>query len=123
MQERQNIENKLEFLAKEKKEAENLSSEKMAVRIRRFKPELCSENNRQKQRIYFKQNKILNERFSSLRFPKIIKPSFSLTVKDIASKTIVSINGGKLYGHKIISKDINLSVVGNKHLAVTGGNG
>ncbi|WP_096525294.1 hypothetical protein [Candidatus Endomicrobiellum trichonymphae] len=69
------------------------------------------------------KRKILNERLSSLRLPEIIKPSFSLTAKDIASKTIVSISGGQTgYGHKIISKDINLSVAGSEHLAVTGSN-
>ncbi|GHT25243.1 hypothetical protein AGMMS49953_09740 [Endomicrobiia bacterium] len=70
------------------------------------------------------KRKILNERLSSLRLPEIIKPSFSLTAKNIASKTIVSISSGQTaYGHKIISKDINLSVTGSEHLAVTGGNG
>jgi hypothetical protein len=59
----------------------------------RFKPELCSENNRKKQRVYFKKRKILNERLSGLSFPENNKRVFLLTAKDVASKTIVSISG------------------------------
>jgi hypothetical protein len=92
----------------------------MSARVGKFKPELCSENNRQKQGAISNKRKILNERLSDLSLSKIIKPSFSLTAKDIASKIIVSISGGQTkYGHKIISEDINLSVAGSEHLAVT----
>ncbi|BAG13544.1 ABC-F family ATP-binding cassette domain-containing protein [Candidatus Endomicrobiellum trichonymphae] len=143
MQERQNIENELEFLAKEKKEnhkalmKEQQRAKKNKERGRKFVerkkwlPALGDLNQSYAQKTTGKnkgsisnKRKILNERLSSLRLPEIIKPSFSLTAKNIASKTIVSISSGQTaYGHKIISKDINLSVTGSEHLAVTGGNG
>ncbi|GMO53671.1 MAG: ATP-binding cassette domain-containing protein [Candidatus Endomicrobiellum trichonymphae] len=142
MQERQNIENELEFLAKEKKEnhkalmkeqqraKKNKERGKKFVERKKWLPALGDLNQSYAQKTTGKnkgsisnKRKILNERLSSLRLPEIIKPSFSLTAKDIASKTIVSISGGQTgYGHKIISKDINLSVAGSEHLAVTGSN-
>jgi ATPase subunit of ABC transporter with duplicated ATPase domains len=143
MQARQNIENELELLAKEKKEnhktlmKEQQRAKKSKERGRKFVerrkwlPALGDLNQSYAQKTAGKnresistKRKILNERLSSLRLPEIIKPSFSLTAKDIASKTIVSISGGQTgYGYKIISKDINLSVAKSEHLAVTGGNG
>jgi ATPase subunit of ABC transporter with duplicated ATPase domains len=143
MQARQNIENELEFLVKEKKEnhkalmKEQQRAKKSKERGRKFVerkrwlPALGDLNQSYAQKTTGKnresisnKRKILKERLLSLRLPEIIKPSFSLTAKDIASKTIVSISGGQTgYGHKIISKDINLSVAGSEHLAVTGDNG
>ncbi|OEG69813.1 antibiotic ABC transporter ATP-binding protein [Candidatus Endomicrobiellum trichonymphae] len=141
--ERQDIENELEFLAKKKKEnhkalmKEQLRAKKSKERGRKFVeqkrwlPALGDLNQSSAQKRTGKsresisnKRKILNERLSNLRLPEIIKPSFSLTAKDIALKTIVSVSGGQTgYGHKIISKDINLSVAGSEHLAVTGDNG
>ncbi|OEG70337.1 antibiotic ABC transporter ATP-binding protein [Candidatus Endomicrobiellum trichonymphae] len=141
--ERQDIENELEFLAKKKKEnhkalmKEQLRAKKSKERGRKFVeqkrwlPALGDLNQSSAQKRTGKsresisnKRKILNERLSNLRLPEIIKPSFSLIAKDIALKTIVSVSGGQTgYGHKIISKDINLSVAGSKHLAVTGDNG
>ncbi|GMO66655.1 MAG: hypothetical protein Nk1A_4280 [Endomicrobiia bacterium] len=47
-----------------------------------------------------------------------------MTSKRISQKVIVSINGGGVkYGDKIILEDINLSITGNEHLAITGDNG
>jgi ATPase subunit of ABC transporter with duplicated ATPase domains len=143
MQERQNIENKLEFFAKEKKEKhkalmeEQQRAKKSKERGRKFierkkwLPALGDLNQSYAQKTTGKNRKsisnkikILNERLSRLRLPEIIKPKFSLAAKDVASKTIISISGGQIgYGHKIILKDINLSVVGNERLAVTGDNG
>jgi ATPase subunit of ABC transporter with duplicated ATPase domains len=66
----------------------------------------------------------LNERLSNLRLPEIIKPTFSLTPKDIGSRVIVSISDGKVgYGDKTILTDVNLSVSGDEHLAIVGNNG
>ncbi|MDR2437130.1 MAG: ATP-binding cassette domain-containing protein [Endomicrobium sp.] len=66
----------------------------------------------------------LNERFSNLRLPEIIKPTFSLIAKDIGSKTIISISSGQVgYRDKVILSDINLSVTGCEHLAIIGDNG
>lgn len=143
MQAHQNIENELEFLAKEKKEnhkalmKEQQRTKKSKERGRKFVerkkwlPALGDLNQSYAQKTTGKnresisnKRKILNEQLSSLRLPETIKLSFSLTAKDIGLKTIVSISGGQTgYGHKIISKDINLSIVGNEHLAITGGNG
>jgi ATPase subunit of ABC transporter with duplicated ATPase domains len=70
------------------------------------------------------RNKFLNERLSSLRLPEIIKPTFSLTAKEVGSKIIVSISDGQLrYGDKIILSGITLSVSGGEHLAIVGDNG
>jgi hypothetical protein len=76
----------------------------MVTRIGRFKLELCSENNWKNRESIPIRRKVLNEQLSSLRLPKIIKPSFSLTAKDINYFNKLRANG--IYGHK----NINLSV-------------
>jgi ATPase subunit of ABC transporter with duplicated ATPase domains len=143
IQKRQGIENEIEFLAKEKKKKhkalmkeqqrakKNKERGRNFVERKRWLPALGDLNQSYAQKTTGKnresilnKRKILSERLSDLRLPEIIKPSFSLTAKDVASKVIVSISGGQTrYGHKIISKNINISVVGNEHLAVAGGNG
>ena len=66
----------------------------------------------------------LNTRLSSLRIPEIIKPKFSLSAKDIGTKTIVSISGASAgYKDKHVLNDINISIRGSEHLVITGNNG
>jgi ATPase subunit of ABC transporter with duplicated ATPase domains len=66
----------------------------------------------------------LNERLSDLQFSENIKPSFSLSAKEIQNKIILSISGGCIgYGGKIILSGINLSLAGGERLAITGKNG
>jgi ATPase subunit of ABC transporter with duplicated ATPase domains len=138
IQERLNIENELEFLAKEKKEnhkalmreqqraKKNKERGRKFVEWKRWLPALgdAQKTTGKNRESISSKRKILNERLSNLRLSEIIKPSFSLTAKGIPSKTIISTSGWQIgYGHKIISKDINLSVAGSEHLAITGGNG
>ncbi|MCL2145554.1 MAG: ATP-binding cassette domain-containing protein [Endomicrobia bacterium] len=67
----------------------------------------------------------INEQLSALRIPEILKPKFSLTAKDIGSKTILSLSGASAgyAGGKMVLRDITLSVSGGQHLAITGDNG
>ncbi|MCL2389938.1 MAG: ATP-binding cassette domain-containing protein [Endomicrobia bacterium] len=66
----------------------------------------------------------INEQLSALRIPEILKPKFSLTAKDIGSKTILSLSGASAgYAGKTVLRDITLSVSGGEHLAITGDNG
>ncbi|MCL2485261.1 MAG: ATP-binding cassette domain-containing protein [Endomicrobia bacterium] len=66
----------------------------------------------------------VNEQLSALRIPEILKPKFSLTAKDIGSKTILSLSGASAgYADKTILRDITLSVSGGEHIAITGDNG
>lgn len=64
------------------------------------------------------------QELQNLRIPEIIKPAFSLSAKEIGSKMIVSISQGSIgYENKIVAENINFSVSGGKHLAITGDNG
>ncbi|MCA6084948.1 ABC-F family ATP-binding cassette domain-containing protein [Candidatus Endomicrobiellum agilis] len=143
LQRRKSIENELGLLVKEKKEnhkalmKEQQRAKKSKergekfVREKRWLPALGDLNQSSAQKTTGKntesisnKRKILNERLSNLRVPEIIKPSFSLTTKYMRSKIVVSISGGQAgYENEIILKDINLSVAGSEHLAISGGNG
>ncbi|MDR1689284.1 MAG: ATP-binding cassette domain-containing protein [Clostridiales bacterium] len=66
----------------------------------------------------------INEQLSALRIPEILKPKFSLTAKDIGSKTILSLSGASAgYAGKTVLRDVTLSVSGGGHIAITGDNG
>ena len=67
---------------------------------------------------------VINEQLCSLRIPEILKPKFSLSAKDIGSKTILSLSGASAgYAGKIVFQGITLSVSGGEHIAITGDNG
>ena len=66
----------------------------------------------------------INEQLSALRIPEILKPKFSLTAKDIGSKTILSLsNASAGYAGKTVLHELTLSVSGGERLAITGDNG
>jgi ATPase subunit of ABC transporter with duplicated ATPase domains len=143
LQQRRSIENELHSLEKEKKEVhkslmkeqERVKKSKQRgeklVKQRRWLPAVgdlkanyATKNAGKKNSTIINTRENLNEQLSNLRVPEIIKPTFSLTAKDIGSKTIVSISNGQIgYGDKIILNDINLSVAGGEHLAIVGDNG
>jgi ATPase subunit of ABC transporter with duplicated ATPase domains len=142
-QKRQSIADELCLLAKEKKEnhkalmKEQLRAKKSKQRGEKFveqkrwlpalgdlKESFAKKTAGKKQGALFDKRISLNERLLNLRVPEIIKPSFSLTSKDIVIKAVVSISDGIIgYEDKIILKNINLSVMGNEHLAIIGDNG
>jgi ATPase subunit of ABC transporter with duplicated ATPase domains len=142
-QKRQSIEDEFCFLVKEKKENHKaLMKEQQRAKKSKQRGEKLVEQKRwlpavgdlkessakktagKKQKVISNKRISLNERLSNLRIPEIIKPSFSLTTKDIGSKTVVSISNGTAgYEDKLILTNISLSVTGNEHLAVTGDNG
>jgi ATPase subunit of ABC transporter with duplicated ATPase domains len=142
-QQRQSIEDELNLLAKEKKENhKDLMKEqerakkskqrgKKLVEQKRWLPAVgdlkestAKKTAGKKQSEISDKREFLNDCLSHLRIPEIIKPTFSLTAKDIGSKTVLSISGGQVrYGDKIILNNINISVSGSEHLAITGDNG
>jgi ATPase subunit of ABC transporter with duplicated ATPase domains len=143
LQERHSIENELSSLAKEKKEAHKslMKEQKRAKKAKQYGEKLVKQKRwlpalgnlkessakkttgNRKAAIADKRN-YLNERLSNLRLPEIIKPTFSLTAKNVGSKIIVSISDGQIrYGDKIILSGITLSVSGGEHLAIIGDNG
>ncbi|MDR3253660.1 MAG: ATP-binding cassette domain-containing protein [Endomicrobium sp.] len=143
LQKRQVVEYELNLLAKEKKEnhkslmREQQRAKKSRQRGEKFveqkkwlpavgdlKESSAKKNAGRNQKIIADKREMLAEQLSNFRLPEIIKPTFSLTAKDIDSRTIVSISsGGVGYKNKMILKDINLSVSGNDRLAITGDNG
>ncbi|MCA6070444.1 MAG: ATP-binding cassette domain-containing protein [Endomicrobium sp.] len=142
-QKRQSIEEELDLLAKEKKETHKaLMKEQQRAKKSKQRGEKFVEQKRwlpavgdlkessakktagKKQKAISDRRASLNEHLSNLRIPEIIKPSFSLTAKDTGSKTIVYVSGGQVgYQDKIILRNINISVSGSEHLAITGDNG
>jgi ATPase subunit of ABC transporter with duplicated ATPase domains len=142
-QKRRSIEEELGLLAKEKKEThEALMKEQQRAKKSKQRGEKFVEQKRwlpavgdlkessakktagKKQKAISDRIASLSEHLSNLRIPEIIKPSFSLTAKDIGSKTIISVSGGQVgYQDKIILRNINISVSGSEHLAITGDNG
>jgi ATPase subunit of ABC transporter with duplicated ATPase domains len=143
LHQRHGIEDELASLAKEKKETHKaLMKEQERAKKSREKGERLVEQKRwlpavgdlkanyatrtagKKSSSITNRREFLNERLSNLRLPEIIKPTFSLTAKDIGSKTLVSISDGQVgYGDKIILRGITLSVSGGEHLAIVGDNG
>jgi ATPase subunit of ABC transporter with duplicated ATPase domains len=143
LQERSNIADELSSLAKRKKEVhkslmkEQVRTKKASKRGERLveqkrwipavgdlKANYATRTAGKKSSSITSKRENLNEQLSNLRLPEIIKPTFSLTPKDIGSRGIVSISNGKVgYGDKTILKDINLSVLGDEHLAIVGNNG
>jgi ATPase subunit of ABC transporter with duplicated ATPase domains len=143
LQQRHGIQDELSSLAKEKKEAhkalmkeqERAKKSKQRgerlVKQKRWLPALgdlkanyATRTAGEKSSSITSKREFLNERFSNLRLPEIIKPTFSLTAKDVGFKIVVSISDGQLrYGDKIILSGITLSVSGGEHLAIVGDNG
>ncbi|GHT50446.1 erythromycin ABC transporter ATP-binding protein [Endomicrobiia bacterium] len=142
-QKRQSIEDELYSLAKEKKEnhkalmkqqqrskkskqrGEKLVEQKRWIpAVGDLKESSAKKTTGKKQKAISDKRIFLKTRLSSLRIPEVISLSFSLTAKDIGTKTVVSIsNGAAGYEDKTILTNINLSVTGNEHLAITGDNG
>lgn len=142
-QKRQSIEDELYSLAKEKKEnhktlmkqqqrskkskqrGEKLVEQKRWIpAVGDLKESSAKKTTGKKQKALSDKRIFLKTRLSSLRIPEVISLSFSLTAKDIGTKTVVSIsNGAAGYEDKTILTNINLSVTGNEHLAITGDNG
>ena len=142
-QKRQSIKEELGLLVKEKKETHKaLMKEQQRAKKSKQRGEKFIEQKRwlpvvgdlkessakktagKKQATISDKKSSLNERLSNLRIPEIIRPNFSLTAKNIGSKTIVSVSEGQVgYQDKIILRDINISVSGSEHLAITGDNG
>jgi ATPase subunit of ABC transporter with duplicated ATPase domains len=143
LQHRHSIEDELSFLAKEKKETHKaLMKEQERAKKSKQRGEKLVEHKRwlptvgdlkasyatrtagKRNSLITNSAKSLNERLSNLRLHEIIKPTFSLTAKDIGTKTIVSISDGQIgYVDKVILNNINLSVAGGQHLAIVGDNG
>ncbi|MDR3256062.1 MAG: ATP-binding cassette domain-containing protein [Endomicrobium sp.] len=159
-QNRQVIENELKSLTKEKKEnhkalmKEQQRAKKSKQRGEKFveqkrwipalgdlKKSYAQKTSGKKNAVITNKRETLNERLSNLGIPEIIKPSFSITAKDISSKTIISISDGQVeYINKITVSpntlslkelqesvfkltNITLSVAGGEHFAITGDNG
>ncbi len=71
------------------------------------------------------KSELLKEQLANLREPEIIKPKFSIDVKDVSNKVLVSICDGTIgyKENKILLKNITLSVSGNERIAINGDNG
>jgi ATPase subunit of ABC transporter with duplicated ATPase domains len=143
LQQRHDIENELNSLAKEKKETRKaLMKEQERAKKSKQRGERLVEQKKwlpavgdlkanyatraagKKSSSLTNRREALSECLSNLRLPEIIKPTFSLTAKDIGSKTIVYISNGQIgYEDKIILSNINLSVSGREHFAIVGDNG
>jgi ATPase subunit of ABC transporter with duplicated ATPase domains len=143
LQQRNSIQNELASLAKEKKEThKTLMKEQERAKKSKQRGERLVEQKRwlpavgdlkvnyatrtagKKSSSITSRREILNECLSNLRLPEIIKPTFSLTAKEVGSKIIVSISDGQTrYGNKIILSEITLSVSEGEHLAIVGDNG
>jgi ATPase subunit of ABC transporter with duplicated ATPase domains len=143
LQQRRGIQDELALLAKEKKETHKAlmkeqerakKSKRRGYRLveqKRWLPALgdlkanyATRTAGKKSSSITNRKEFLNERLSNLRLPEIIKPTFSLTAKEVGSKIIVSISDGQIrYGDKIILSGITLSVSGGEHLAIVGDNG
>ncbi|AKL98371.1 ABC-F family ATP-binding cassette domain-containing protein [Endomicrobium proavitum] len=142
-QNRANLENQLHSLSKEKKEnhkalmkeqqraAKSKQRGEKFVEQKRWLPAVgdlkassAQKSSGKNKEAINNKREYLNRQLSSIRIPEIIKPKFSLTAKDMGSKTIISISGaGAGYENKIILHNININVAAGQHLAVTGNNG
>ncbi len=142
-QKRQNLEDELSSLKKEKREnhkalmkeqeraakskkhgEKNMENKKWLPAVGDLKQSAAEKASGKNKGSINERHRNVNEQLSTLRIPEILKPKFSLTAKDIGSKTIVSISSGSAgYAQKPVLKDVTISVAGSEHLAITGDNG
>ncbi|MDR2395232.1 MAG: ATP-binding cassette domain-containing protein [Endomicrobium sp.] len=143
-QNRQNFEDELKTLTKEKKETHKalmkeqerakkskekgekfVAQKKWLPSLGDLKASYARKSAGQKYADNRAKREFLHERLANLRIPEPLKPSFTLKPKDISTnKAIVSISSGHVgYNGTQILKNINLFVMGNDHLAIVGNNG
>ena len=140
---RQSLEDELDYLKKEKKENhKNLMKEQQRAAKSKQRGEKFVEQKKwlpavgdlkqssaeksagKNKSVIAGRRKDINEQLSALRIPEVLKPTFSLTPKEVSSRIIVSISSASAgYCGKQILHDITLSLSGNERLAVTGDNG
>ncbi|MCC2646798.1 MAG: hypothetical protein K0R02_863 [Rickettsiaceae bacterium] len=139
---KEQIEDKLTSLNKQKKDAHNaLMKEQKRAKNSRQRGEKSIEQRkwptivshakahraetttgRLKSNIALKKDKLLQE-LSNIRLAEVIKPKFSLSANMLGSKSVVSINQGSCGYDKPILENINLYINATDRLSIKGNNG